>query len=180
MMIVPSLHRLQGPLRPQEVKTRFPPGGLDSQSLIHNGRWISSILILSDFSGILIIIYRCFMAATTLLLSTSIHSVGNESMEKSAIATMRESHNGVACSVANTSIDDKSVGAIAVDEGPVLMVDQVRGHTFNILLIVSCVAFASSQFLFGFDNVVISPILALPPFVSISRIEWQYSSRLIM
>lgn len=36
----------------------------------------------------------------------------------------------------------------------------------NLLLIVACVVFGAASFMFGYDDKVISPIIALPAFVS--------------
>lgn len=49
---------------------------------------------------------------------------------------------------------------------PVMPETETTGRPINLLLIVACVAFGCSSFLFGFDNNVIGPIVALKPFVS--------------
>ena len=38
--------------------------------------------------------------------------------------------------------------------------------TVNTLLVVACVVFGAASFIFGYDDKVISPIIALPAFVS--------------
>lgn len=40
------------------------------------------------------------------------------------------------------------------------------GNAVNPFLIFACVTFAAASFLFGYDDKVISPIIALEPFVS--------------
>lgn len=35
----------------------------------------------------------------------------------------------------------------------------------NILLILACTVFAAASFIFGYDDKLISPVIALPPFV---------------
>ena len=50
--------------------------------------------------------------------------------------------------------------------GPVMPETETNGHPINFLLIIACVTFGCSSFLFGFDNNVIGPIVALRPFVS--------------
>lgn len=42
---------------------------------------------------------------------------------------------------------------------------KAEGRAVNALLILACVAFGAASFLFGFDNNVISPVVALEPFV---------------
>lgn len=37
----------------------------------------------------------------------------------------------------------------------------------NLLLIVACTVFGAASFMFGYDDKVISPIIALPAFVSL-------------
>lgn len=49
---------------------------------------------------------------------------------------------------------------------PVMPDTETGGRPINLLLIVACIAFGCSSFLFGFDNNVIGPIVALKPFVS--------------
>lgn len=49
---------------------------------------------------------------------------------------------------------------------PVMPDSETAGRPINLLLIVACIAFGCSSFLFGFDNNVIGPIVALKPFVS--------------
>lgn len=48
---------------------------------------------------------------------------------------------------------------------PVMPDTETAGRPTNLLLMVACVAFGCSSFLFGFDNNVIGPIVALKPFV---------------
>ncbi|KAL2214809.1 putative MFS alpha-glucoside transporter [Thermoascus aurantiacus ATCC 26904] len=43
---------------------------------------------------------------------------------------------------------------------------KAEGRAVNALLILACVAFGAASFLFGFDNNVISPVVALEPFVA--------------
>lgn len=50
--------------------------------------------------------------------------------------------------------------------GPVIPHTEVGGSAINIFLIVTCFAFGCSSFLFGFDNSVIGPVVALESFVS--------------
>lgn len=50
---------------------------------------------------------------------------------------------------------------------PVLSEAETHGKVVNPLLIFTCIAFGASTLLFGFDNNVISPIVALQPFVSV-------------
>lgn len=50
--------------------------------------------------------------------------------------------------------------------GPVMPDTEVSGSAINNFLIVTCVAFGCSSFLFGFDNSVIGPVVALESFVS--------------
>lgn len=50
--------------------------------------------------------------------------------------------------------------------GPVMPETETDGHPINLLLLVACITFGCSSFLFGFDNNVIGPIVALQPFVS--------------
>lgn len=50
--------------------------------------------------------------------------------------------------------------------GPVMPETVTSGRPVNFLLTVACLAFGCSSFLFGFDNNVIGPIVALRPFVS--------------
>lgn len=49
---------------------------------------------------------------------------------------------------------------------PYFLESEVSGRTVNGLLILACITFGSAAFLFGFDNNVISPVVALEPFVS--------------
>lgn len=35
----------------------------------------------------------------------------------------------------------------------------------NALLILACIVFAAASFIFGYDDKLISPVIALPPFV---------------
>lgn len=71
-----------------------------------------------------------------------------------------------------TQVDDEAFAAVErkssvvfVDGKPVLPDNKTGGRAVNFLLLFSCFAFGCSQFLFGFDNSVISPIVALQPFV---------------
>lgn len=59
---------------------------------------------------------------------------------------------------------------------PVIPDTETTGRPINLLLIVACVAFGCSSFLFGFDNNVIGPIVALKPFVSniVSERRWNH------
>lgn len=59
--------------------------------------------------------------------------------------------------------------------GPVMPETAAGGHPINFLLIVACLAFGSSSFLFGFDNNVIGPIVALRPFVSLACLKKHYA-----
>ena len=38
----------------------------------------------------------------------------------------------------------------------------------NVLLILACIVFGAASFMFGYDDKVISPVIALPAFVSLS------------
>jgi hypothetical protein len=40
--------------------------------------------------------------------------------------------------------------------------------TVNTLLVVACIVFGAASFMFGYDDKVISPIIALPAFVSLA------------
>lgn len=59
---------------------------------------------------------------------------------------------------------------------PVIPDTETAGRPINLLLVVACLAFGCSSFLFGFDNNVIGPIVALEPFVSDivrdRRLDW--------
>lgn len=53
------------------------------------------------------------------------------------------------------------------DGGPTITTygDKAQGNAVNGLLIFASVTFAAASFLFGYDDKVISPIIALEPFV---------------
>lgn len=71
--------------------------------------------------------------------------------------------------------DDGKKPAVSHLEGmthrPYFLETEVSGRTVNGLLILACITFGSAAFLFGFDNNVISPVVALEPFVSTSRYD---------
>lgn len=66
-----------------------------------------------------------------------------------------------------TSSSDKN-DAVGVlhheDQAPAPIVS--HGKAVNNFLIFACTTFAAASFLFGYDDKVISPIVALEPFVS--------------
>lgn len=41
----------------------------------------------------------------------------------------------------------------------------LEGRAINALLILACTVFAAASFIFGYDDKLISPVIALPPFV---------------
>ena len=49
---------------------------------------------------------------------------------------------------------------------PVIPDTETSGRPINLLLIVACIAVGGSSFIFGFDNQVVGPVVALKPFVS--------------
>lgn len=49
---------------------------------------------------------------------------------------------------------------------PVMPDTETAGRPINLLLTVACIAVGGSSFIFGFDNQVIGPVVALKPFVS--------------
>lgn len=55
---------------------------------------------------------------------------------------------------------------VAGVEVPVISDSNVSGKPVNALLLMACFAFGASSFLFGFDDKLISPLVALEPFVS--------------
>lgn len=67
-----------------------------------------------------------------------------------------------------TSSTEKSdvVGVLHEEAPPAPIVAQ--GNAVNNFLIFACTTFAAASFLFGYDDKVISPIIALEPFVSFS------------
>lgn len=71
-------------------------------------------------------------------------------------------------------IDDQKHGAEKADaitahhEEDSLSPIVAEGKAVNPFLIFACVTFAAASFLFGYDDKVISPIMALHPFVSLS------------
>lgn len=50
-------------------------------------------------------------------------------------------------------------------DGPVIPHSATRGSPINFLLVVTCIAFGCSSFLTGMDDKIISPLVALEPFV---------------
>ena len=58
------------------------------------------------------------------------------------------------------------INRIGSVSGPVIPADELEGSVINSLLILTCVAFRASSFLFSFDNAIISPVVALPTFIS--------------
>lgn len=66
-----------------------------------------------------------------------------------------------------TSSSEKTdaIGVLHHEETPAPIV--ARGNAVNNFLIFACTTFAAASFLFGYDDKVISPIIALEPFVSI-------------
>lgn len=69
--------------------------------------------------------------------------------------------------VDKTSSTEKTdaVGVLHHEEPPSPIVAQ--GKAVNTFLIFACTTFAAASFLFGYDDKVISPIIALEPFVSL-------------
>ena len=43
-----------------------------------------------------------------------------------------------------------------------------KSHAINVQLIFACIVFGAASFLFGFDDKIISPVAALPDFVSVA------------
>lgn len=65
-----------------------------------------------------------------------------------------------------TQIAEKTIAALHHENGePAPIV--AEGSPVNGFLIFACVTFAAASFLFGYDDKVISPIMALEPFVSV-------------
>ena len=62
------------------------------------------------------------------------------------------------------STDKDEIGSAEIEH-----VDRSKHHqkgTVNTLLVVACVVFGAASFMFGYDDKVISPMIALPAFVS--------------
>lgn len=59
-----------------------------------------------------------------------------------------------------------AVGVLHHEEPPATIV--AKGSAVNGFLIFACTTFAAASFLFGYDDKVISPIIALEPFVSLA------------
>lgn len=56
-----------------------------------------------------------------------------------------------------------AVGVLHHEDPPAPIVS--HGKAVNVFLIFACTTFAAASFLFGYDDKVISPIIALEPFV---------------
>lgn len=65
---------------------------------------------------------------------------------------------------AMTIMDKDDIGSAEVEH-----VDHRRSEkgAVNALLVFSCIVFGAASFIFGYDDKIISPLAALPPFVSI-------------
>lgn len=62
------------------------------------------------------------------------------------------------------SVDKDDIGPTEVEH-----IDRAESHekgAINPLLIVACAVFGAASFMFGYDDKVISPIIASPAFVS--------------
>lgn len=59
---------------------------------------------------------------------------------------------------------EKADGILHHEDPPAPIV--AEGKAVNTFLIFACTTFAAASFLFGYDDKVISPIMALEPFVS--------------
>lgn len=62
------------------------------------------------------------------------------------------------------STDKKKIPSAEIEH-----VDRPDHHqkgTVNTLLVVACIVFGAASFMFGYDDKVISPMIALPAFVS--------------
>ena len=58
------------------------------------------------------------------------------------------------------------INRISSVSGPVIPEDETGGSVVNAMLIIACASFGAASFLFGFDNAIISPVVALEPFVA--------------
>lgn len=67
---------------------------------------------------------------------------------------------------AQTGEKAEVIAASHKEEGETPSLLAARGPAVNPLLIFACATFAAASFLFGYDDKVISPIIALEPFVS--------------
>lgn len=72
------------------------------------------------------------------------------------------------CTLIRTTM---SVDKHEIDPAEVEHIDHSERHekgAINPLLVVACAVFGAASFMFGYDDKVISPIIALPAFVSLS------------
>lgn len=60
------------------------------------------------------------------------------------------------CNIEETPVAEELVPSMRPDKGAI-----------NSVLVLSCLAFGASSFLFGYDDRVISPVAATPAFVSV-------------
>lgn len=82
-------------------------------------------------------------------------------MEDTATNTDAQSVKTIEKTIQDTTHEEN----VCEDQNPSLP----TGNPINAFLIYTCTTFAAASLLFGFDDKVISPIVALQPFVCIVR-----------
>lgn len=75
-------------------------------------------------------------------------------------SSIRNAMSGLSCVKEH---DSAEIQHVDISDAPV---KSETGTAVNAQLILACVVFGAASFLFGFDDKIISPVAALPAFVS--------------